>query len=50
LRTMLFRMDAYDPTIFVAAAALLVITALVACVVPARRAASLDPLDALRGG
>jgi putative ABC transport system permease protein len=48
LRAMLFRMSAYDPAIFAGAAALLILTALVACAMPARRAARLDPVEALR--
>ena len=48
LRTMLFQVSVYDPVIFVAGAALLVATALVACFVPARKAAALDPVEALR--
>jgi ABC-type antimicrobial peptide transport system permease subunit len=37
-----------DPRVFVAMAAVLLVTALVASYVPARRAASLDPVTALR--
>jgi ABC-type antimicrobial peptide transport system permease subunit len=48
LRTMLFRVSIYDPSIFTAAAIILVVTALAACLVPARRAAKLDPVEALR--
>jgi putative ABC transport system permease protein len=48
LRSMLFEVSVYDPTIFAAGAGLLVVTALVACAVPARRAAALDPVEALR--
>jgi putative ABC transport system permease protein len=50
LRTMLFRVSIYDPSIFTAAAIVLVLTALAACLIPARRAARLDPLEALRAG
>jgi putative ABC transport system permease protein len=50
LRTMLFQVSVYDPSIFVAGAVLLVGTAMVACALPARRAAALDPVDALRAG
>lgn len=48
LQGMLFRVNTYDPLIFIAAAGLLVITALIACAAPARRAASLDPVEAIR--
>jgi predicted permease len=49
LRTMLFQVSVYDPAIFAAGAVVLAMTALAACVVPARRAAALDPVEALRG-
>lgn len=48
IQSLLFQICAYDPAVFAAAAGLLVITALIACAVPARRALSIDPLDALR--
>jgi len=38
----------YDPAVLSAAAGLLVISALVAGLVPAMRAASIDPMKALR--
>ena len=47
LRTMLFQVSTYDASVFIAAAVLLIITALVACAVPAYRATSIDPLEAL---
>jgi hypothetical protein len=48
LRVMLFGVSPSDPTTFVAAAILLPFLALMAAYVPARRAASVDPLLALR--
>jgi putative ABC transport system permease protein len=47
-KTFLFRMDANDPRAFVAAVAALSLAAVVATIVPARRAASVDPTVALR--
>ncbi|MBZ5536247.1 MAG: ABC transporter permease [Acidobacteriia bacterium] len=47
LRSLLFEVTPTDPLTFVAAAALLVIAALVACYLPARRATRVDPLVAL---
>jgi putative ABC transport system permease protein len=48
IRTQLFAVETSDPTTFVAVAALLTTVALVATVVPAWRAARLDPLRVLR--
>jgi Cyclophilin type peptidyl-prolyl cis-trans isomerase/CLD len=47
-RRFLFRLDSNDPRAFVAAVATLSIAALVASAIPARRAASVDPMVALR--
>jgi putative ABC transport system permease protein len=47
-RTFLFRLESNDPRAFLAALAALAIAALVASAVPARRAASVDPIVALR--
>jgi len=44
----LYGVSPTDPITFIAVPALLLLIALVACLVPARRAASLDPLRALR--
>jgi predicted permease len=48
LRGMLFGVGVYDPAAFLAAPALLGLVALVACGVPAWRAARVDPVVALR--
>ena len=44
----LFRLDTHDPRAFAAAIATLSLAALIASVIPARRAASVDPMEALR--
>jgi putative ABC transport system permease protein len=44
----LFNVSAYDPTTFGAACGIFVAVAVVACLVPARRAARVDPMIALR--
>jgi predicted permease len=48
LSTMLIGVTPYDPITFASVAAVLVVVALVACFIPARRAARLDPSIALR--
>jgi ABC-type antimicrobial peptide transport system permease subunit len=48
LRSMLFDVHPLDPTVFVAAAAILLGAILVAACIPARRAAGIDPAVALR--
>ena len=48
LRTFLFEVQPSDPTTLIVVGALFVVVALLACWVPVRRAAKVDPLEALR--
>jgi putative ABC transport system permease protein len=48
MRSTLFGVGSIDPSAFCAVGAILLVSALVACYVPARRAAAVDPMKALR--
>ena len=48
LQRMLFETSAFDPVIFAAVAAVLAGVALLACLLPARRASRVSPMEALR--
>ena len=50
LREFLFQVSATDPVVFAGIAALFLVVALLACLIPARRAARVDPMEALRLG
>jgi putative ABC transport system permease protein len=49
LRSMLYEVSPADPITLAAVAAILLMTAMAACLVPARRAMRVDPVQALRG-
>lgn len=48
IKSMLYQTEPVDPTVFAVVAALLLIVATLACILPAWRASRLDPMQALR--
>jgi len=46
--TMLYKVSPQDPLAFTTALIILIVVALIACIVPARRASRVDPARALR--
>jgi len=48
LRTQLYQISPHNPTLLFTTAVLLALVALLACLVPAQRAANVDPIQALR--
>jgi len=48
MRSMLFEVDPLDPAVLVLAAVSIFLLAIAASVIPARRAASIEPMQALR--
>ena len=48
IRSMLYETKPLDPSVFAIVAAILLIVAAFACIMPARRASRLDPMQALR--
>jgi ABC-type antimicrobial peptide transport system permease subunit len=50
VKSMLFHVKATDPVTFIGIALLFVVVALAASYIPARRAAQIDPMTALRVG
>jgi ABC-type lipoprotein release transport system permease subunit len=49
LRTFLFGVSPFDPTVLVLACAAMLLVALASSALPARRAAKAEPMQALRG-
>jgi putative ABC transport system permease protein len=48
LRAVLFRVSAFDPITFAGISVLMIVVSVGACLFPARRAAGIDPMEAIR--
>jgi putative ABC transport system permease protein len=48
LESLLYQVSPRDPLAFVVSAGLLVVVSIAACLIPARRATQVNPMDALR--
>jgi ABC-type antimicrobial peptide transport system permease subunit len=48
MASLLFQVSAHDPLAFIAATAVLLLVSAAACLIPARRATRVNPIDALR--
>jgi ABC-type antimicrobial peptide transport system permease subunit len=48
LESQLYAVSPFDPRVYASVAGVLALVAAVACMIPARRAVSIDPVDALR--
>ncbi len=48
LTSYLFDVSSFDPMTYAGVSTLLILTAIIACAIPARRAAKIDPMEALR--
>jgi ABC-type antimicrobial peptide transport system permease subunit len=48
LQSQLFEIKASDPSTYLLGALLMLLTALTACLIPARRATKINPIEALR--
>jgi len=48
LRTQLYHISPHNPTLLFTTAIVLVLVAMIACLLPARRATHVDPIQALR--